>query len=52
MAYDAQADALTPALSDDEAVRRELASGPIVNLDGQGRAVAAERSIRSRTTGG
>ncbi|MDR7426288.1 MAG: DUF2283 domain-containing protein [Armatimonadota bacterium] len=52
IAYDAQADALTLALTDGEVVTsRELAPGLIVNLDGQGRAVAVEVLDASRRIG-
>ncbi len=52
IAYDAQADVLTLALTDEEIVTsRELAPGLIVNLNREGHAVAVEVLSASRRIG-
>lgn len=52
IAYDAQADALTLTLTDEEMVTsRELVPGLIVNLDRRGHAVAVEVLDASRRMG-
>ena len=52
IAYDAQADALRLVFAEGETeISRELAPGVIVNLDGDGRAVAVEVLSASQRIG-